>query len=126
MTMVKWILIAFLALPLAEIGVFIAVAASIGLGGALVLQLATTVAGLLVLRLVGRGRFALFRRTVVGRGSSGIEARFEANPHSFLVVLGGVLLALPGFITDVIGAVLLLGPVRQWCGQYLRRATGRD
>jgi UPF0716 family protein affecting phage T7 exclusion len=28
------------------------------------------------------------------------------------IILGGILPTLPGFITDVIGALLLLGPVR--------------
>ena len=122
--MVKWILIAVLALPVAEIGVFILVVASIGLIWALGLLLATTIAGFVVLHMAGRGRFALFRRTVAGAGLSGIEARLEANPHGFLVILGGILLVLPGFITDVIGAILLLAPIRQWCGERFHRAAG--
>ena len=111
--MVKWILRGLIALPVAEIGVFILVVASFGFVWALGIMLATTIAGLIVLRMAGRGQIALFRSA----GISGIEARFEANPHGFLVVLGGILLVLPGFITDVIGLLLLLAPIRQWCGQ---------
>ena len=48
--MVKWILIGLLALPVAELAVFILVAANIGLGWALLIMLGTTVAGFLVLR----------------------------------------------------------------------------
>jgi UPF0716 protein FxsA len=121
--MVKWILIGLLAFPVAELAVFILVAASIGLGWALFIMLATTIAGLTVLRWVGRGRIALFRNVSSG-GISGIEAGIEANPNGFLVVLGGILLVLPGFITDVIGALLLLGPVQSWCARAFRRAAG--
>lgn len=121
--MVKWILIGLLALPIAELAVFILVAASIGFGWALFVMLATTIAGLLVLRWAGFRRIALFR-SVSGGGISGLEAGIEANPDGFMVILGGILLTLPGFITDVIGALLLLGPVRNWCAMVLRRAVG--
>jgi UPF0716 protein FxsA len=121
--MVKWILIGILALPVAEVGVFILVAASIGLGWALLIMLATTIAGFAVLRWAGQRRIAVFR-SVSGRGISGIEAGIEANPDGFLVILGGILLLLPGFITDAIGTLLLLGPVRNWCARVFRRAVG--
>jgi UPF0716 protein FxsA len=120
--MVKWILIGLLALPVAEIGVFILVAASIGLGWALLIMLATTTAGFMVLRWAGQRRIALFR-SVTGGGMSGIEAGIEANPDGFLVILGGILLVLPGFITDAIGALLLLGPVRNWCARAFRSTS---
>jgi UPF0716 protein FxsA len=121
--MVKWILIGLLALPLAELGVFILVAASIGLGWALLIMLATTIAGFMVLRWAGYRRIALFR-SVSGGGISGIEAGIEANPDGFMLILGSILLALPGFISDVVGALLLLGPVRHWCAIAFHRAAG--
>ena len=121
--MVKWIFIGLLALPVAEIGVFILVAASIGFGWALLIILATTIAGFSVLRWAGHNRIALFR-SVSGRSISGFEAGIEANPDGFLVILGGILLVLPGFITDVIGTLLLFGPVRRWCAMAFRRTVG--
>ena len=33
-------------------------------------------------------------------------------------MLAGLLLFLPGFLTDLIGAALLIGPVRRWCGRH--------
>lgn len=120
--MVKWILRWFLVLPVAEIGVFIIVVATIGFAWALALMLATTFAGLVVLGWAGRGRLALFRSVATDTGISGIAARIEANLHGFFVILGGILLVLPGFIIDVIGALFLLAPIRQWCGQTFRRA----
>ncbi len=35
-------------------------------------------------------------------------------------MLAGLLLFLPGFLTDLIGAVLLIAPVRRWCGATFR------
>ncbi len=117
--MVKWIIGAILLLPVAEIGVFILLAALIGLGWAFALLLATTLAGFWVLRRAGRSRLARFRVAVGDRDVTGIEA----NTGGFLTVLGGLLLLLPGFITDIIGALLLIRPVRRWCGTRFRRAV---
>jgi UPF0716 protein FxsA len=117
--MVKWIILAILLLPVAEIGVFIVVAAVLGLGWAFTLLLATTLAGFWVLRWAGRGGLARFRVAVADSNVTGIEA----NTGGFLTVLAGLLLLLPGFITDVIGLLLLIAPVRRWCSAAFRRAV---
>lgn len=114
--MVKWIIIAILLLPLAEILAFILVAALIGMGWAFLLMLATTLAGFVVLRRTGRGRIARFRVAVADTDVAGIQA----NTSGFLTVLAGLLLFLPGFLTDLVGAALLIGPVRRWCGKSFR------
>ncbi len=114
--MVKWIIAAILLLPLAEIVAFVLVAAIVGLGWALLLMVATTVAGFLVLRRAGRGGIARFRVAVADTDVAGIQA----NTSGFLTVLAGLLLFLPGFLTDLIGAALLIGPVRRWCGRTFR------
>ena len=88
---------------------------------ALILMLATTLAGFLVLRRAGRGRIARFRVAVADTDVAGIQA----NTGGFLTVLAGLLLFVPGFLTDLIGAVLLIGPVRRWIGRTFRRWVGR-
>ena len=120
--MVKWIILAILLLPLAEIAAFILVAVMAGLGWALILMLATTLTGFLVLRWAGRGRIAHFRVAVADTDIAGIQA----NAGGFLTVLAGLLLFLPGFLTDLIGAALLIGPVRRWCGRAFRRWVRRQ
>jgi UPF0716 protein FxsA len=117
--MVKWIIAGFALFPAAELVVFILIAQSIGLGWAVVLLLATTLLGAVILRRAGRGQLAGFRVTVSGRDATGIEA----NSGSFLTILGGLLLVLPGFITDLIGLMLLFGPVRHWCEAAVHRAV---
>jgi UPF0716 protein FxsA len=114
--MVKWVIIAILLFPAAEIAIFIVVAATIGLVWALALMLATTLAGFLVLRRAGRGRIARFRVAVADTDTTGIEA----NTVGFLTVLAGLLLLVPGFLTDLIGIALLIAPVRRWCGTRFR------
>jgi UPF0716 protein FxsA len=114
--MVKWIIIAILLLPLAEIAVFVLVAVLAGFAWAVLLSLLTTLAGFAVLRRAGRGKIASFRVAVADTDVAGIQA----NTSGFLTVLAGLLLFLPGFLTDLIGAALLIGPVRRWCGKTFR------
>ena len=83
-------------------------------------MLATTFAGFLVLRRAGRERLARFRVAVADTDVTGIEA----NTGGFLTVLAGLLLFLPGFLTDLVGAALLIAPVRRRCAaRFRRRAT---
>jgi UPF0716 protein FxsA len=115
--MVKWAIIGILLFPIAEIAVFFIVATVIGWLWALTLMLATSLAGILVLRRAGRARIARFRVAVADTDITGIEA----HTGGFLTVIAGLLLFLPGFLTDLIGAVLLIGPVRRWCAATFRR-----
>jgi UPF0716 protein FxsA len=119
--MVKRVIIAILLLPAAEIAAFVLVATLIGVTGALLLFLATTLAGILVLRQAGRGRIARFRVAVSQAEMTG----FEANGVGVLTVLAGLLLILPGFLTDLVGIALLIGPVRRWCGRMVGTWLGR-
>jgi UPF0716 protein FxsA len=117
----KRIAIALLLLPAAEVLAFLVVVWAIGFLPALGLMLLTSLAGSLVLRRVGRGRFgrlgtALRRRQI---------AEMAASGGDLLLVLGGILLLLPGFITDVIGAGLLIGPLRRLFGAKLAQALRR-
>jgi UPF0716 protein FxsA len=106
--MVKWLLAGILVLPLAEIATFVVMGLLIGFGWALLLLVAISVAGLVVLRQGGRGRLARFRRAV----SQADAHSLEANAAGFLDVAAGLLLLLPGFLTGVAGIALFVGPVR--------------
>ena len=118
--MVKWIIIAVLLLPVAEIATFVVVALLIGWGWAFLLMAATTLAGFVVLKRAGRGRLTNFGAAVTRNDTAGIEA----NAGSFLAVLGGILLFLPGFLTDLAGAALLLPVVRRACAARFRAIIG--
>lgn len=109
----KWVLLAILALPFAELAAFIAVAATIGFAWALLLVLATSFAGGMVLRHAGGNHIARMRVALGGGNFSALQADGTGS----LVLLAGFLLLVPGFITDAIGLVLLLAPL----GAALRR-----
>jgi UPF0716 protein FxsA len=120
MLLVKWGFIALLALPAAEIAVFILMALAIGWLWTLILFLATSFVGLLVLKHAGRADLARLRSSLGRQGAGTIQL---ATPN-LAVVIGGILLVFPGFITDVLGALLLLPPVRRWAGATIGRALG--
>jgi UPF0716 protein FxsA len=129
--MVKWFIIAVLFLPVAEIAVFVLVAAQIGVSWALALMLATTLAGAVALRHAGRGELARLRMTVADTGQAGRESwigkLIEANAGGFLTVLAGLLLLLPGFLTDLLGLALLFRPIqRRLIKLIARRLHHRD
>jgi UPF0716 protein FxsA len=122
MNVAIWLLTAVLALPLAEIIVFVAVALWIGLGWALLAVVATSLTGALMLRMGGGGHVA---RMKVVLGAQRVTA-LEADSAGTMYVVGAILLLIPGFITDAIGALLLVGPLRRIFGALLLRAFARE
>ena len=121
MSLLKWAIFGLLALPLAEIFVFVVVAVAIGFIPALALTVLTSMLGILVIRTAGQGAVARTRSAF----GDGVVTRVELDGPGVLTVVAGFLLAVPGFITDVIGAVLLLSPTRRLIHAALRRAATR-
>ena len=119
MNVAKWLLLAVLALPVMELAVFIAVAASIGFGWALLLVLATSLAGALVLRHAGGNHIARMRVAM----AQGSFTSLQADSSGGLILLAGILLLIPGFITDFIGLLVLIAPLRQAIGAMLGKAS---
>lgn len=128
--MVKWFIIAILFLPIAEIAVFVLVAAQIGVSWALILMLATTLAGAVILRRAGRGELARLRTAVADTDQASRDAWIDqlivANAGGFLTALAGLLLLLPGFLTDLLGLALLFRPLQRLLLMSLTRRLRRD
>jgi UPF0716 protein FxsA len=104
---VRWIPLALLGLTLAELGVFIGLGSLIGYGLTLLLVAAVSVLGLVLLRREGLRAWRGFREAAAGGAPPGPQVT------DGLVGLGGaLLLAAPGLVSGVIGAVLLVPPVR--------------
>lgn len=126
MNVAKWLLLAIVALPVAELAVFIAVAASIGFGLALLLVLATSISGGVLLRRAGGNHIARVRAAM----SQGSFTAIQADGTRAGILLAGFLLLIPGFITDVLALLVLIGPLRRALsapfvgGQPARRADG--
>ncbi|OLP60488.1 membrane protein FxsA [Xaviernesmea oryzae] len=100
--------LALLALPLLEIATFILVGRHIGVGATLLLVLGSAVLGALLLRR--QGLDALRRISVAAR--NGEDAGRELV-HAAMIVIAGLLLIVPGFLTDLLGLLLFLPPVRE-------------
>jgi UPF0716 protein FxsA len=109
MSLVKWGFIGLLLLPVAEMAVFVAIALAIGWFWAVCLFIATTILGLLMLRRSGRADVDRFREAF---RRDGIDAIHLESP-GLGPMLGGILLVFPGFITDALGALLLVPAVRR-------------
>jgi UPF0716 protein FxsA len=109
MRIARWLLTALMMLPLMELAVFVAVAVAIGFGPAFGLILLGSLAGMMLLRHAGGSHISRVRVAVAGGNFSSLAADTTGG----LVLLAGVLLLIPGFITDLIGLTLLIGPLRR-------------
>jgi UPF0716 protein FxsA len=97
----------FVVVPLVELYVLIQVGQIIGVWWTLVLLVADSVLGGMLMRSQGRAAWRRFNEALAAGRVPAREA-FDG----VLVVLGGALLLAPGFVTDVVGALLLLPPTR--------------
>ena len=110
----------FILVPLAELYVILKVGDAIGAIWTILLLAADSVLGSLLLRAQGRSVWRRFN-TALAEGKM---------PHrevidGVLVVFGGAFLITPGFITDVVGIVLLVPPTRAVVRRLLASRLGR-
>lgn len=104
-----WIFALFLVVPLIEIALFVTVGGWLTLWPTLAIVVGT---GLLGAFLVRRQGIAALRD--VQTATSQMQNPLSPLAHGFLVVIGGVLLILPGFFTDTLGFLLMVPVVRTW------------
>ena len=109
MNVAKWLLLTLLALPFLELTAFIVVAETIGFFPALALIAVTSMAGAMVLRHAGGNHIARVR---VALGANSFTS-LKADSTGAITLFAGILLLIPGFITDVLGLLLLLAPLRR-------------
>jgi UPF0716 protein FxsA len=94
--------------PIIEISVLIAVGHVIGAAWTILLVLATSALGAWLLRHQGARSWRAFRADVT-------EGRPPGNTvtEGLLVLVGGVLMLVPGFVSDVMGGLLIAPPTRK-------------
>ncbi|MFN4056575.1 MAG: FxsA family protein [Roseinatronobacter sp.] len=115
------VLLIFLALPLIEIALFVAIGGQIGVLATLLWVLASAAMGIALMRREPQRSSADIRQALAVDAS-------PASPmaHSALRMLGALLLAAPGFLTDALGLLLLLAPVRSlMLARFLPRTMTR-
>lgn len=104
----------FLVLPLAEIAGFVVVGSEIGVLATIALILATTVLGAVLLRIQGLGAMDKMKDALRSGVSPGRDM-----VHAVMIMLAGILLILPGFISDAFGILLFIPPVREAVWRFL-------
>ena len=109
-------LLLLIAWPAVEIFVFIEVGQAIGWLAAVLILLGSSVLGAQLLRIQGRAAIERVSLAVTER-----RAPAHAALDGLLGFLGGVLLVIPGFVTDALGVLLLLAPTRALARRWLSR-----
>jgi UPF0716 protein FxsA len=113
---VPLLIVVFIVVPLIELYVIIKVGGSIGVAPTLFLLLLAGVVGAALLRSQGRAAWVGFNRALA-------ENRMPAKEvfDGVLIVFGGALLLTPGFLTDIVGLLLLIPPTRAIIRGFSRR-----
>ena len=107
--------LAFIAVPLIEIGLFIQVGGAIGLWQTLFIVVFTAVLGTWMLRTQG-----VMALSNLQRSFSELRDPTEPLAHGAMILFSGALLLTPGFFTDTVGFLLLIPPVRTAVIKYVR------
>jgi UPF0716 protein FxsA len=103
-----WLIVAILALPLIEIGLFVTLGSAIGLWPTLLWVVLSAALGIIVLKGVG-----MMGPVSLSRNMQEFGDPLSPLAHRLLVVLAGGFLLIPGFFTDAVGLLLLIPPVRK-------------
>lgn len=105
--MIIVLLLLLVALPIVEIAVFIQVGSSFGYLMTIGLLIVVSMVGSWLVKYQGLGLWHKMRVSI-GQGQVPGKELVDAA----LVMLAGVLLLTPGFLTDVVAILLLLPPIR--------------
>ncbi|WP_299819511.1 FxsA family protein [uncultured Roseibium sp.] len=103
-----YIIAGILLLPLIEIAVFIWVGGMIGVFPTILLTVITALAGTLMLRQQGLSLLMRMQKELDAGRAPGSEVMQGA-----MIVVASILLLIPGFVTDAIGLLLFIPPVRE-------------
>jgi UPF0716 protein FxsA len=106
--MVPLLFLLFIIVPIAEIYVIIQVGQAIGALWTILLLIADSIIGARLLSWQGRRAWQRFQEALAAGRLPHREVLDGA-----LIMVGGAFLLAPGFITDVVGIVLLVPPTRR-------------
>ena len=114
-------MVLLLVVPVVELYLFIQVANSIGFLNALGIVLLISLVGVWLVKREGVKVWARFNEELVAQRTPSKQVA-----DGVCLLLAGSLLVVPGFLTDALGLLLLLPPVRAVAGRAIvRRYAGR-
>lgn len=109
-----------------EIWLLVLLGEAAGVLVVLLVLVAGVVFGSLVVKTAGRRAFENLRETVRQQQQGGVSAERSADSsRNGFLMLGGLLLIVPGLITDAAGLLLLVPPLRSAVGRYADRSVDR-
>lgn len=114
------LLLLFIGVPILEIAVFIQAGELIGLWPTLAIVVLTAIVGTALLRAQGLATLARARQNL-DRGEIPVEEVFTG----VCLLVAGALLLTPGFVTDFVGMLLFVPPVRNVIGHFILSAVAR-
>jgi len=103
-----------LVIPIVEIAAFILIGGQIGIGWTLLMILVTAIIGTIMLRIQGLQLITHIRSEI---DAGKVPAR--ALGDGAMLLVAGILLLTPGFVTDGIGFLLFVPPVRSLIWSFL-------
>lgn len=106
--------LAFVAVPLIEIALFIQVGGWLGLWPTLAIVVVTAALGTALVRAQGRLAIGQLRSQF-----ERLDDPTEPLAHGAMILVAGALLLTPGFFTDAVGFALLAPPVRSLVFRYI-------
>jgi UPF0716 protein FxsA len=112
--------VSLLLTVIVEIVLFILVAHWLGVGLTILLVLATSLLGAWIVRTAGLRAWRRLRAAGMAGRPPGPEVS-----RGLLGLLSGLLLVLPGFLTDAVGLALLAPPVQRVAGRGVQRIAER-
>ncbi|MFF8847240.1 FxsA family membrane protein [Streptomyces sp. NPDC015127] len=107
-----------------EIWLLTLVAEAAGGFAVLGLLVGAGVLGAMVIKRAGRRAFTNLTETLQQQPGAAVPTGSSGKGNG-LLMLGGLLLMLPGLISDALGLLLLLPPVRSRLGRYTERSLER-
>lgn len=104
-----------LVVPILEIAVFIMVGSQIGVFPTLGMVVVTAIGGSILLRTQGLGLLSRMRNEL---DSGRVPGRDLV--HGVMIMIAGVLLLTPGFVTDTLGFLLFVPAIRDAIWQFAK------
>jgi UPF0716 protein FxsA len=111
----------FILVPVVELALLIKVGTLIGTLNTVVLVIGTALAGAFLVRLEGINVIYRFQRNL----AEGIFPAEEIFDGALLLVAGAVLIT-PGFLTDILGLLIVLAPSREVLKGLIRRYVEKN
>ena len=105
--MLRYFIVLFLMLPFIDFYVLLKAAELIGILEVVVFSIGTGVVGATLIRKEGKYVMQKLQRSVTGQEAT------RNFIEGFALVVSGLMLLSPGFVTDVVGAVIAFRPVRE-------------